>query len=70
VPGCLGVSAYKNTLNLYFRRIDHSTLYTLAIALHDQLVLTGTAVLLSGTSIGGQTSTTELYGALRAEALA
>lgn len=68
VRGCLGVSAYKNTVNLYFRRIDRTTLASLALATQRILAVNGAALSLTTGEFDSRASSRELYTALREEA--
>lgn len=68
VRGCLGVSAYKNTVNLYFRRIDRATLASLALATQRILAMNATALSLLAGEFSSESSSREIYAALREEA--
>jgi hypothetical protein len=68
VKGCLGVSAYKNTVNLYFRRIDRVTLVSLALVAQRILAMNATALSLTAGEFSSESSSRELYAALREEA--
>jgi hypothetical protein len=68
VPGCTGVATYKNTVNLYFKRLDRPVLRRLAIELQRQLVYTGADVQLQHSTINGAASRQNIYEALREEA--
>lgn len=68
VRGCVGISAYKNTVNLYFRRIDRVTLVALAFAAQRILAMNATALSLTAGEFSSESSSRELYVALREEA--
>jgi hypothetical protein len=68
VRGCLGVSAYKNTVNLYFRRIDRTTLLSLALVTQRILAMNATGLALTAGEFDSGASSRELYAALREEA--
>ncbi len=67
VHDCMGVSAYRNTVNLYFKNFDRLALLSLATVLQHQLVGGGSSVQLQGHSVGGDASIREIYGSLREE---
>lgn len=66
LPGCTGVSAYKNTLNIYFRTLTRNTLFNLALVLHKHLER-GEGVLLANSTLDSTASATSIYDALREE---
>jgi hypothetical protein len=68
VPGCTGVSVYRNTLNVYFRKLDRLQLIALASAVHTQLAYTGADVLLKEGTLNSTAKTSSIYEALRQEA--
>jgi hypothetical protein len=68
VPGCTGVSSYKNTVNVYFRTIDRPGLRSLAVLLQRQLATTGNDVQLANATINSADSRQSIYEALREEA--
>ena len=70
VRGCLGVSAYRNTVNLYFRSLDTVALASLATVLRKQITTTGIPITLAQATLDGASSTANIYTALRAEAIA
>jgi hypothetical protein len=67
VRHCTGVSAYRNTLNMYFKTIDRTTLLSLAQALHRHLSYIGTDVSLKDATFDSSVSTAFIYQTLRAE---
>jgi hypothetical protein len=69
VRGCLGVSAYKNTVNLYFKRLDTVALTSLALVLRKQISATHIPVSLGSETFSEETSTAGIYTALRGEAI-
>lgn len=69
IAGCLGVSSYRNTLNLYFKTITRQTLFHLALALQQHVNEQGSGVLLAGQEFTLGAQTQAIYGALREEAL-
>ncbi len=70
VRGCLGVSAFRNTVNLYFRHIDTVALASLATVVRKQITGAGVPVTLSQATLDEEASTAMIYAALRAEAVA
>jgi hypothetical protein len=70
IRGCLGVSAYRNTVNLYFRRLDTVALTSLALVLRKHLAHTGMPVALGSATLDETASTAHIYAALRSEAIA
>ena len=69
IHGCLGVSAYKNTVNLYFRKIDRTTLLAIALVTQRILAMNATALSLTAGNFDSAASSRELYTALREEAM-
>jgi len=67
-PGCIGVSAYKNTLNLYFKSLSRNTLFSLALVLHQHLERKCAGLLLTASTLDSSATTTSIYEALREEA--
>lgn len=68
VPGCVGVSAYKNTLNMYFKMLTRNTLFQLAIVLHAYLAKEGNNLMITSTALDSSATTNNIYEALREEA--
>jgi hypothetical protein len=68
VRGCLGVSAYKNTVNLYFKRLDRTTLLALALATQRILAMNATGLSLTAGEFDSAASSRQIYAALREEA--
>lgn len=66
VHGCIGVSNYKNTLNLYFRTISRNTLFNLSLALHQHLAR-GYDLVLNTVTVDETVSAANIYEALREE---
>ena len=69
VRGCMGVSAYKNTVNLYFRKADRTTIAALALAVHRVLVTAGATLATSNATFDSATASRDIYSALQAEAM-
>ena len=70
VRGCLGVSAYRNTVNLYFRTLDTVALASLATVLRRQITDTGIPITLAQATLDENTSTSMIYAAIRSEVAA
>ena len=70
VKGCLGVSAFKNTVNLYFRHIDHATIHSLTLAVQAQLVTAGTQLALTNAILDARATRANIYEAIRDEVIA
>lgn len=68
VRGCLGVSAYKNTVNLYFKQIDTVALTSLALVLRRQLSSTHLPISLGSETFSEEMPMASIYAALREEA--
>lgn len=68
VAGCTGVSAYKNTINLYFRHLSRQGLFSLALVLQERLAAQHAGVILTNTSLAREASAQSIYAALRTEA--
>ena len=67
VRGCLGVSAFKNTVNLYFRNLDATALASLAAILRRQITATGVPITMNQATLDESTSTSMIYAAIRSE---
>jgi hypothetical protein len=67
VHGCIGVSSYKNTVNVYFKQLDRTSLLSLARTVQSQLVHTGTEVKLENSTLDSSASTVHIYEALKCE---
>jgi len=67
VRGCYGVSAYKNTVNLYFKRVERTTLLSLTLVVQQILTANATGLALTNGEFDAAASSRDLYVALREE---
>ena len=67
VHGCVGVSGYRDTLNMYFKEIDRVSLISLSRALQEAFVRTGVQVILTNTTLDSNLTRHAIYEALQEE---
>ena len=68
IHNCIGVSGYKNTVNVYFSQLERKSLMHLALLLHRELLAVGHSIYMQNTTMNELTSAHEIYHALREEA--
>jgi hypothetical protein len=66
IPNCIGVSSFKNTLNVYFRSLDRKSLLYLAFLLQEEMVQHG-EIMLNNSTLSESNTAQDIYSALRSE---